>query len=62
MPTHIHLLIIPGEGENLSRIMQWIKTHSAKRWNRIYGSTDRLRGERRFARRIPHPARPFRAG
>jgi putative transposase len=52
MPTHIHLLIIPGEGGNLSRIMQWIKTHSAKRWNRIHGSTDHLWGERYFARSI----------
>jgi putative transposase len=50
MPTHIHLLIIPGEGENLSRIMQWVKTHSAKRWNRIHGSTDHVWGERYFAR------------
>jgi putative transposase len=52
MPTHIHLLIIPGERGNLSQIMQWIKTHSAKRWNRIHGSTDHLWGERYFARRI----------
>ena len=44
MPTHIHLLIIPGEGASLSRIMQWIKTHSAKRWNSIHGSTDHLWG------------------
>jgi putative transposase len=25
MPTHIHLLIEPGEGTNLSLIMQWLK-------------------------------------
>lgn len=52
MPTHIHLLITPRKGTNLSRIMQWIKTHSAKRWNRIHGSIDHLWGERFFARPI----------
>jgi len=33
MPTHIHLLIEPGEGTNLSMIMRWIKTRSARWWN-----------------------------
>jgi len=33
MPTHIHLLIKPAEGQNLSVIMRWIKTRSAVRWN-----------------------------
>jgi len=50
MPTHIHLLITPAGGTNLSRIMQWIKTQSAKYWNRIHGSTDHLWGSRFFAR------------
>jgi putative transposase len=59
MPTHIHLLIIPGEGSSLSRIMQWIKTHSAKRWNHIHGSTDHLWGERYFARIIKDPREYF---
>jgi putative transposase len=61
MPTHIHLLIIPGEKGNLSRVMQWIKTHSAKRWNRIHGSTDHLWGERYFARVIKDPREYFYA-
>ena len=52
MPTHIHLLIIPGKGVTLPRIMQWIKSHSARRWNRMHGSTDHLWGERYFARVI----------
>jgi putative transposase len=52
MPTHIHLLIEPGEGSSLSRIMQWIKTNSAKRWNHIHGSKDHLWGERYFARAV----------
>jgi len=42
MPTHIHLLITPANGTNLSRIIQWIKTHSAKRWNCIHGSKDHV--------------------
>jgi REP element-mobilizing transposase RayT len=52
MPTHIHLLIKPGSAENLSKIMQWIKTNSAKRWNRIHGATDHLWGNRFFARAV----------
>ncbi|MDR1353266.1 MAG: hypothetical protein LBK05_08290, partial [Treponema sp.] len=36
----------------LSQIMHWIKTHSAKRWNHIHGSTDHLWGRRYFARII----------
>ena len=52
MPTHIHLLITPADGTNLSRIMQWIKTQFAKYWNRIHGSTDHLWGSRFYARII----------
>jgi len=52
MPTHIHLLIKPEEGSCLSKIMYWIKMHSAKRWNCIHGSTDHLWGNRFFARAI----------
>jgi len=52
MPTHLHLLIKPEGNTNLSDIMKWIKTISAKRWNFIHGSTDHLWGERFFARAI----------
>jgi putative transposase len=52
MPTHIHLLITPENGTNLSRIVQWIKTHSAKRWNFIHGSKDHMWGERFFSRPV----------
>jgi len=52
MPTHIHLLIKPIEGTNLDRIMQWIKTTSAKYWNNIQNTTDHLWGERYFSRII----------
>jgi REP element-mobilizing transposase RayT len=54
MPTHIHLLIAPTGSTNISGIMQWIKTRSARRWNCIHGSTDHLWGERYFARAIRH--------
>ena len=50
MPTHIHLLITPANGTNLSRILQWIKTSAAKSWNCINGSKDHLWGERFFSR------------
>ena len=55
MPTHIHLLIEPGEGTNLSMIMQWIKTKSAKWWNNVHGSTDHVWGNRFFSRAIRDP-------
>ena len=38
MPTHIHLLIKPAEGQNLSVIMRWIKTRSAVRDTRLHRS------------------------
>jgi putative transposase len=52
MPTHIHLLIEPDARANLSMIMQWIKTMSAKRWNGIHGSSDHVWGNRYFARAV----------
>jgi putative transposase len=52
MPNHIHLLIRPENGESLSKIMHWIKTRSAKRWNFIHGSKDHLWGNRYFSRAI----------
>ena len=55
MPTHIHLLIQPKEGTSLSRIIQWIKTRSAKRWNCIHGSKNHLWGERYYSRIIQDP-------
>ena len=51
MPTHIHLLITPS-ASNISEIMHWIKTLSAKRWNFVHGSTDHLWGARFFARPV----------
>ena len=42
MPTHIHLLIQPEAGTNLSSIMHWVKKQSAKRWNFTHGSIDHM--------------------
>jgi putative transposase len=55
MPNHIHLLIEPREGTDLSMIMRWIKTRSAKSWNFIHGSRNHVWGERYFARAIKDP-------
>ncbi len=55
MPTHIHLLIQPQKGTLLNIVMQWIKTYSAKYWNRIHGSKDHVWGDRYFARMIKSP-------
>ena len=52
MPTHIHLLLTPAENTNITQIMRWIKTRSAKRWNSIHGSIDHLWGQRFFARPV----------
>jgi len=52
MPTHIHLLIEPAEGTSLAKIMQWIKTNSAKYWNRTHSAVGHLWGNRYFARII----------
>ncbi|MCP5514836.1 MAG: transposase [Spirochaetales bacterium] len=37
MDNHIHLLIKPGENINLSKIMQWILSVFAIRYNKKYG-------------------------
>lgn len=37
MGNHFHLLIVPGKGQSLSRIMQWIMSVFAMRYNRIHG-------------------------
>jgi putative transposase len=39
MDNHIHLMILPFRGENLSRIMQWILGVFAIRFNRRHGYT-----------------------
>jgi putative transposase len=50
LSNHFHLLIKPDDGVNLSKIMQWIKTMSAKRWNKAHGVTGHLWGRRFWSR------------
>ena len=35
MPDHVHLMIHPDEGDNISRIMHYIKKHSSMNINRV---------------------------
>ena len=37
MDNHIHFIIRPAKGENLSKIMQWINSVFAMRYNKITG-------------------------
>jgi putative transposase len=37
MENHFHLMIRPADGESLSRVMQWILSCFAMRFNRHYG-------------------------
>ena len=37
MSNHIHFMISPGKGENLSKIMQWILSVFAVRFNKRFG-------------------------
>ena len=39
MNNHFHIMIKPGQGENLSRIMQWILSVFALRFNKRLGYT-----------------------
>jgi len=50
MGNHYHLLIRPGPGTNLSRLMQWIMSVFAMAYNRRHGLTGHVWGERFFSR------------
>lgn len=50
MGNHFHLIIKPGENENLSRIMQWILSVYAMTYNRITGRCGHFWGDRFFSR------------
>ena len=52
MPTHIHLLITPQKGNDLPKIMHWIKLHFTKRWNFFNRTSGHIWGTRYFARQI----------
>jgi putative transposase len=52
MNNHVHLLIKPGNGESLSKIMQWILSVFAMAWNRKHQLNGHVWGERFFSRII----------
>ena len=52
MGNHIHLIIKPGDGESLSRIMQWIKGVFAMAFNRKTGLCGHVWGGRFFSKII----------
>jgi putative transposase len=52
MNNHIHLVINPGTDHSLSRIMQWILSVFAMRWNRKHNLTGHVWGDRFFSRII----------
>ncbi|MFM2196573.1 MAG: (E)-4-hydroxy-3-methylbut-2-enyl-diphosphate synthase [Verrucomicrobiota bacterium] len=39
MPNHVHALLTPHEGHDLERIVQSLKTHTAKEANRVIGKS-----------------------
>jgi putative transposase len=46
MDDHVHFLIKPIGGKDLSRFMQWFKCNSAKRWNKAHHTKGHLWGNR----------------
>ncbi len=52
MGNHFHLIIMPGKGECLSRIMQWALSVFAQKYNRLHNLTGHVWGERFFSRVI----------
>ena len=50
MGNHYHLIIKPGPGENLSKLMQWIMSVYAMAYNRETGRTGHFWGGRFFSR------------
>jgi len=52
MGNHVHLLIKPGPGESLSKIMQWLLGVFAQLWNKKHGLSGHLWGDRFYSRII----------
>ncbi len=46
MGNHVHYMIKPAKGTDLSRIIQWINSVFAKHYNVSYGHTGHVWGER----------------
>jgi len=52
MSNHVHLVIQPEIGEDISKIMQWINGVLAVRYNRMTGTVGCFWGERFYSRII----------
>lgn len=52
MGNHYHLIVRPAKGESLSRIMQYMMSMFAMAFNRLFGLTGHVWGERFFSRII----------
>jgi putative transposase len=39
MPNHFHLVLMPTQGKDLSRYMQWLMTSHVRRYHRHYGTS-----------------------
>jgi putative transposase len=52
MDNHVHLIIHPGKGASLSKIMQWILSVFARLWNMAHNLSGHVWGERFFSRII----------
>ena len=52
MGNYIHLLIKPGSGVSLSKIMQWLLSVFAQLWNKKHNLSGHLWGDRFFSRII----------
>lgn len=50
LDNHVHFIIQPEIGENVSRIMQWINGVFAMRYNRLMGIGGSFWGERFYSR------------
>ncbi|MDR1430204.1 MAG: transposase [Spirochaetaceae bacterium] len=59
MNNHIHLMIKPGKHASLSKIMQWILSVFAIRWNRKHHLNGHVWGDRFFSRIISKVAEFF---
>jgi len=52
MGNHVHLLIRPGPGVSLSKVMQWLLGVFAQLWNKKHNKSGHLWGDRFFSRII----------
>lgn len=52
MPNHVHLLLAPAQGEELSEILHSLKSYTAHKANRILGRTGRFWQRESFERYI----------